>query len=188
MKKKIFGILLIASLLFLTWLINDKWSINNSAKNNLFLNEICKNTDFSTVNRYESLIIIVMKKDYLYLCKLRQIYSVYERDYARKISYCDFLYQVQYDDLLPNFLINEISFNQRVKIDLNIKQEYNENGLDFIKRKYCVEIKKDKEYILNQKMQFNESRIFTLMYYFFCNGFYNSIGSQDGEVLFFKIK
>jgi hypothetical protein len=169
-KYKFFVIIFIAFSVFSCKkeLINDDYFVRNLSNDN----------NFNLPLHNEALMIFINSGNTIYVTNLRQLYSLKQTNYSHYKDFDEFLVKVLNENLLSKSdLISNSEFN--FKLNETILSEFNENGLDGLKSKYCKKSDvKGKLYLQNS---LNTDIKKNVMYFFFKMNYYIMQNDYSGN-------
>ncbi|MET3047390.1 hypothetical protein [Flavobacterium covae] len=150
-----------------------------------FVRNLSNDNDFNLPLHNESLMIFVSKDNTIYITNLRQLYSLKQSNYTHYKDFDEFLVDALNKNLLSKSdLVSNSEFN--FKLNETILSEFNENGLDGLKSKYCE--KSDVKGKLYLKNSLSPDIKKSVMYFFFKMNYYIMQNDYSGkDVLIDKI-
>ena len=154
-------------------------SCRKEQKYNLeFIKNLSNDTDFNLPLYNESLKILINKNDVIYVTSLRQLYNLKESKHFNYKDFDSFLIEVINNDLLSKDNLSKISeFN--FKIDKEIQEKYDNEGLNYLLKVYTEKSKMSNKYYIISDLNINTK--FCLMYLFFKNNYYVIQNDHSGK-------
>lgn len=143
-----------------------------------FIRNLSNDKEFDLPFQHESLMMFICENDIIYVTSLRQLHNLNVKKYINYENFDDFLIKSLNSNLLTTsdlINISRIDF----KLDTMIYKDFYENGLEYLKIKYCDKSEDIDKLYTKKNLSLQET--INVMYYFFKKNYYVLQNDYSGK-------
>lgn len=148
--------------------------------NEVFIEKLSHEIDEETPLISQPIIILIKSDDKIFISSIRTLFEEYSKNYKNEYCFEEFINMVINDNMFDKEQMGNVSVHN-FKVDNNIKNLYEDKGLNFLITEYCE--KTNKQNVLFLKQHLNVEVQFNIMYYFFKNNYFLLEDDYEGRFI-----